>query len=64
MKDDLDMLDGRKYTSTDGWQTIKRILPDGKTRRVTGDEANLIRYLAMVQAGSTRNENQKGKHNA
>lgn len=65
MKDDLHMLDGRKYITTDGWKTIKRVLPDGKTRLVTDEEADLVRYLSMIQAGSTRNENiRKGKGHA
>lgn len=53
--DDLYMLDGRRYFTADGWQTIRADRPDG--RRVTGDEAKVILLLAIYQSGTTRNEN-------
>lgn len=56
MNDDLHMIDGRVYMTTDGWRTIT-LKFDGRQRRVVGREADNVRFLAMVQAGTTRNEN-------
>lgn len=42
----VEMVDGRVYYSTDGWQTVYRV-KDGKVRKVTGKEADLARFLAI-----------------
>jgi hypothetical protein len=43
----IEMLDGRVYTSTDNWATVWR-----GSRRVTGREADLVRFLHAMGASS------------
>ena len=50
----IEMLDGRVYWSTDGWQTVWQRRVTGLHRRVTGKEADLVRLLAAHQAGDPR----------
>ncbi|ESX17869.1 hypothetical protein X766_15825 [Mesorhizobium sp. LSJC255A00] len=46
------MADGRVYVSSDNWLTIYLLKPDGKRRKVTGHQADIIR-LVHVMGGST-----------
>jgi hypothetical protein len=45
-RQEVEMVDGRVYFSDDNWATIW-LRRRGKTRRVTGHEANLARFLAI-----------------
>jgi hypothetical protein len=49
--DELVMLDGRRFFTHDNWQTVF-LDSDGKVRRVTGEAANRIRYLAVAQSSA------------
>lgn len=51
MRQTLELLDGRKYVTEDGWQTVWK-LDDNDLFVVTGNEASHIRYLALVQQGT------------
>lgn len=42
----VEMVDGRTYYSTDGWQTVY-VVERGKARKLTGEEADLARFLAI-----------------
>lgn len=41
----IEMLDGRIYVSDDGWVTIYLVKPDGKRKKVKGEEADIVRLL-------------------
>lgn len=44
------MVDGRKYFSTDNWQTIWQEMPNGSPRKITDkQEADTIRFLVVYQ---------------
>jgi hypothetical protein len=47
MTQTIEMLDGRIYTSTDGWHTIWL---KGRRRPVAKAEADLVRFLAAMGA--------------
>lgn len=44
------MVDGRVYVSSDNWQKIYLVLPNGKRRLVTEKEAKKIRLLVAFGA--------------
>ncbi|TIL48844.1 hypothetical protein [Mesorhizobium sp.] len=46
-RETVECVDGRVYHSDDNWQTVYLTNPGGKARRVTGEEADLARFLAM-----------------
>ena len=43
----VEMVDGRVYYSTDNWQTVYLVKPGGKPRKLSGEEADLGRFLAF-----------------
>lgn len=54
MKDQVEMVDGRVYSTTDGWETVYVSQRGGKKRKVTDkDEADLARYLAIAQSSAS-----------
>jgi hypothetical protein len=50
-REDLHMLDGRIYETEDNWQTVW-LLRDGKRSKVTGRDADLVRFLAVAQSSA------------
>ncbi len=47
----VETIDGRVFYSTDKWQTVF-LISAGKRRKVTGDEADRARYLAVAQSSA------------
>lgn len=55
MREEVETVDGRLYWSTNNWKTVM-VTRDGKTRRVTGPEADRARLLAAYAHGGGRDE--------
>lgn len=46
----VEMVDGRVYFSGDNWQTAMLVDDEGHMYRLTGDDLNLARFLAVSQS--------------
>jgi len=57
-RETVEMVDGRIYFSDDNWQTVQLSRGPGKpgtsSRLVTGQEADLARFLAVAQSSAGR----------
>ncbi len=42
----IEMVDGRVYYSLDNWHTVY-VVERGKARKLTGEEADLARFIAI-----------------
>ena len=51
-RDEIEMLDGRVFFSTDNWVTVY-LKQDGRVRLVTGTKADLARYLAVAASSAS-----------
>lgn len=45
----IEMLDGRIFWSTDSFVTVHQV---GRSRPITGHQADLVRFLSAAQAGN------------
>lgn len=51
-RETVEMVDGRVFYSDDNWQTVYLIRPSGKTKLLTGKEADLVRFIAVAQSSA------------
>lgn len=51
-RDEIQMVDGRKFVTFDNWQTVLLISKSGKTTKLTGTAADRVRYLAVAQSSA------------
>jgi hypothetical protein len=50
--DQVEMVDGRVYSTDDNWVTVFVTPAGGKRRRITGKAADLARFLAVAQSSA------------
>lgn len=50
-REEVEMVDGRVYVTFDNWQTVYKE-QHGRRRLVTGQEADLARYLAVAASSA------------
>jgi hypothetical protein len=51
-KDEVEMIDGRVYWTDDNWTTVNLKLANGKSKVITGQDADLARFLAIAQSSA------------
>jgi hypothetical protein len=51
-EDRVDCIDGRSYFTDDNWTTVWLQPAKGKARKITGQDADLARFLAVAQSSA------------